>query len=367
MNPNRSCNSGVHHVASAPAWPSGSCSFHGSGSPGKPGTPRPDRTTDPRLRAAARPSLPGASVNSPRGGGWPRAGKRAELGTARGHTARGTQAPPPSLRPRLCSHFWAVEGREAGAMQSESGIVPDFEVGEEFHEEPKTYYELKSQPLKSRWVVTAGGRRGARLGAPCPTQWGEESRSSGLWDKDPVSLPGGRGRTAPAVGGPRPPGLCASGGSVQVRCGGVAGSLPPPAQVRGPWARHTGRWDRVGAGERPGEQVGEEERGNRTLSRWEGEKKSFWWTSFLKIPAGWVLGEGVLGVDWNAALMEAINSFVSPPRSRAPLGKSAPGRLQVMFPGAPPLTLPTRARRRGRVGGSGWACHLVQMKQLPGH
>ncbi|XP_038628302.1 microphthalmia-associated transcription factor isoform X3 [Tachyglossus aculeatus] len=34
-------------------------------------------------------------------------------------------------------------------MQTESGIVPDFEVGEEFHEEPKTYYELKSQPLKS--------------------------------------------------------------------------------------------------------------------------------------------------------------------------------------------------------------------------
>ncbi|XP_032377086.1 microphthalmia-associated transcription factor isoform X1 [Etheostoma spectabile] len=34
-------------------------------------------------------------------------------------------------------------------MQSESGIVPDFEVGEEFKEEPKTYYELKSQPLKN--------------------------------------------------------------------------------------------------------------------------------------------------------------------------------------------------------------------------
>ncbi|XP_039337271.1 microphthalmia-associated transcription factor isoform X3 [Mauremys reevesii] len=34
-------------------------------------------------------------------------------------------------------------------MQAESGIVADFEVGEEFHEEPKTYYELKSQPLKS--------------------------------------------------------------------------------------------------------------------------------------------------------------------------------------------------------------------------
>uniref|UniRef100_A0AAV2M014 MiT/TFE transcription factors N-terminal domain-containing protein n=1 Tax=Knipowitschia caucasica TaxID=637954 RepID=A0AAV2M014_KNICA len=35
-------------------------------------------------------------------------------------------------------------------MQSESGIVPDFESAEEeFQEEPKTYYELKSQPLKS--------------------------------------------------------------------------------------------------------------------------------------------------------------------------------------------------------------------------
>ncbi|KAM6470971.1 microphthalmia-associated transcription factor isoform 3-T3 [Liasis olivaceus] len=34
-------------------------------------------------------------------------------------------------------------------MQAESGIVPDFEVGEEFHEEPKIYYELKSQPLKN--------------------------------------------------------------------------------------------------------------------------------------------------------------------------------------------------------------------------
>ncbi|XP_054634125.1 melanocyte inducing transcription factor b isoform X2 [Dunckerocampus dactyliophorus] len=34
-------------------------------------------------------------------------------------------------------------------MQSESGIVPDFDDGEDLHEEPKTYYELKSQPLKS--------------------------------------------------------------------------------------------------------------------------------------------------------------------------------------------------------------------------
>lgn len=40
-------------------------------------------------------------------------------------------------------------------MQSESGIVPDFEVGEEFQEEPKTYYELKSTPLKNRSVCVA--------------------------------------------------------------------------------------------------------------------------------------------------------------------------------------------------------------------
>jgi len=39
-------------------------------------------------------------------------------------------------------------------MQAESGIVPDFEVGGEFQEEPKTYYELKSQPLKNRSVVS---------------------------------------------------------------------------------------------------------------------------------------------------------------------------------------------------------------------
>lgn len=35
----------------------------------------------------------------------------------------------------------------AVTMQAESGIVADFDVGEDFHEEPKTYYELKSQPL----------------------------------------------------------------------------------------------------------------------------------------------------------------------------------------------------------------------------
>lgn len=55
-------------------------------------------------------------------------------------------------------------------MQSESGIVPDFEVGEDFQDEPKTYYELKSQPLKNRsvfnmshwrWTVTFLSHAGA--------------------------------------------------------------------------------------------------------------------------------------------------------------------------------------------------------------
>ncbi|XP_070092946.1 microphthalmia-associated transcription factor isoform X4 [Equus przewalskii] len=149
MNPNRSCTSGVHHVASTPAWPSGSCSFRRSCSPGEPGMPRPDRTTDPRQRAAAGPSRPGASVNSPRWGWRPRAGEGLSSALRGGAPLGGPRPDHLPSAPGLCSHFPAVEGREAGAMQSESGIVPDFEVGEEFHEEPKTYYELKSQPLKS--------------------------------------------------------------------------------------------------------------------------------------------------------------------------------------------------------------------------
>uniref|UniRef100_A0A9L0JBN5 Melanocyte inducing transcription factor n=1 Tax=Equus asinus TaxID=9793 RepID=A0A9L0JBN5_EQUAS len=149
MNPNRSCTSRVHHVASTPAWPSGSCSFRRSCSPGEPGMPRPDRTTDPRQRAAAGPSRPGASVNSPRWGWRPRAGEGLSSALRGGAPLGGPRPDHLPSAPGLCSHFPAIEGREAGAMQSESGIVPDFEVGEEFHEEPKTYYELKSQPLKS--------------------------------------------------------------------------------------------------------------------------------------------------------------------------------------------------------------------------
>lgn len=104
-----------------------------------------------QIPGSVRPPAPpaGRECKLPAPGGR-RAGQRAEPGSARGRTLAGPR-PGNLLSARgLGSHFPAVEGREAGAMQSESGIVPDFEVGEEFHEEPKTYYELKSQPLKSR-------------------------------------------------------------------------------------------------------------------------------------------------------------------------------------------------------------------------
>lgn len=101
--------------------------------------------------SARRPAPPaGCECKLPAPGGRPRAGQRAELGTVWGRTLAGPRPRHLQSARGLSSHFRAVEGRKAGAMQSESGIVPDFEVGEEFHEEPKTYYELKSQPLKSR-------------------------------------------------------------------------------------------------------------------------------------------------------------------------------------------------------------------------
>lgn len=92
-------------------------------------------------------------------------------------------------------------------MQAESGIVPDFEVGEEFHEEPKTYYELKSQPLKSRWdrrhPAPPGGGRGApalrgRAGAAGPRA--ESGRSRALRAPPPSPSP------SPAPRGGFPPG-----------------------------------------------------------------------------------------------------------------------------------------------------------------
>ncbi|XP_071295459.1 microphthalmia-associated transcription factor isoform X2 [Agelaius tricolor] len=83
-----------------------------------------------RLTAAARP---GPALPARRGGTC--SARRAEAaGPAPGRTTS----------PRRGGRRSA-----AATMQAESGIVPDFEVGEEFHEEPKTYYELKSQPLKS--------------------------------------------------------------------------------------------------------------------------------------------------------------------------------------------------------------------------
>ncbi|XP_074861057.1 microphthalmia-associated transcription factor isoform X2 [Carettochelys insculpta] len=67
-------------------------------------------------------------------------------GRAAGRSGRAAHShtPPGSTGATRCLSL-----PEPGRMQAESGIVADFEVGEEFHEEPKTYYELKSQPLAS--------------------------------------------------------------------------------------------------------------------------------------------------------------------------------------------------------------------------
>ncbi|CAB1451717.1 unnamed protein product [Pleuronectes platessa] len=62
-----------------------------------------------------------------------------------------------SVEPGFVSLRVAPETLTSDIMQAESGIVPDFEVAEEFQEEPKTYYELKSQPLKSSRKHEAGG------------------------------------------------------------------------------------------------------------------------------------------------------------------------------------------------------------------
>ncbi|XP_039086501.1 microphthalmia-associated transcription factor isoform X2 [Hyaena hyaena] len=198
MNPNRSCNSGVHHVASAPAWPSGSCSFRGSDSPGEPGTPRPDRTTDPRLRAAARPSRAGASVNSPRRGGWPRAGERAELGTVRGRTTRGTRAPPPSLGPQALFSLASSERTGSGShavgigdragFRSRGGVSrraqnllrtqkSTSEEQVQTHLENPTKYHIQQaqrQQVKQYLSTTLANKHANQvLSLPCPSQPGD--------------------------------------------------------------------------------------------------------------------------------------------------------------------------------------------------
>lgn len=80
------------------------------------------------------------------GGGGP-ARPRGGLSAGRGGPRRCGRAGAERLRAARRSPRGSPLA--AATMQAESGIVPDFEVGEEFHEEPKTYYELKSQPLKS--------------------------------------------------------------------------------------------------------------------------------------------------------------------------------------------------------------------------
>lgn len=114
----------------------------------------------------------------------------------------------------------------------------------------------------------AGGPRASLPGA------GKAGRP-GFGTRTPCPCPGAEGVLPPAVGGR----VCRAGtrlgDSAQVLLGGAAGSPGRLAQVRGPSAGDTSCGDRVGAGERPGAQVGEEELGTRTLSQWEGGKKSF--------------------------------------------------------------------------------------------
>ncbi|XP_072305219.1 microphthalmia-associated transcription factor-like isoform X2 [Eucyclogobius newberryi] len=56
-------------------------------------------------------------------------------------------------------------------MQSESGIVPDFESAEEeFQEEPKTYYELKSQPLKNSPLESVGASKPPLCSSSVPSR-----------------------------------------------------------------------------------------------------------------------------------------------------------------------------------------------------
>uniref|UniRef100_A0A8C6WYB8 Melanocyte inducing transcription factor n=1 Tax=Neogobius melanostomus TaxID=47308 RepID=A0A8C6WYB8_9GOBI len=56
-------------------------------------------------------------------------------------------------------------------MQSESGIVPDFEGTEdEFQEEPKTYYELKSQPLKNSPSESVGASKPPLCSSSVPSR-----------------------------------------------------------------------------------------------------------------------------------------------------------------------------------------------------
>jgi len=100
-------------------------------------------------------------VGAAAGGGGGPARPRGGLSAGRGGPRRCGRAGAERLRAARRSPRGSPLA--AATMQAESGIVPDFEVGEEFHEEPKTYYELKSQPLKSRWVAAAGTR-----GTRCP-------------------------------------------------------------------------------------------------------------------------------------------------------------------------------------------------------
>lgn len=165
-------------------------------------------------------------------------------------------------------------------------------------------------------------------------------------------MPRGRGRTAPRSWGPRPPGWCASGGlrpSALRGRSGQPGTARPGEGTLGlgyQLLRPGGGW---GATRRGG---GEEQRRAGTLPRWKAGKEEFLVNPFSEDPSGLITWRGRAwgGLRRNVQ-GKRLACLLSPLRSPIPLGKPAPGRLQVRFPGAPPLTFARAAPGRGRGRG----------------
>lgn len=134
-------------------------------------------------------------------------------------------------------------------------------------------------------------------GAPRLPPWGEKSQSPGLWDKDLVPLPRGRGRTAPRSWGLARQAGAPLGASAHPPFGGSAGS--PGGRLRrgdprlGMPAAETG-W---GLGSDPAWRWGRR-RGAGRMAGGEGGKE------FLVIPSteelSGLMREGALGMDRGA-------------------------------------------------------------------
>lgn len=115
--------------------------------------------------------------------------------------------------------------------------------------------------------MTAGGRCGGRRGCLAPPTLGRGEPVAGLWDKDPVPLPRGRRQTVPRSRGLRPRDA-PLGGPAQAHFAGAVGS-PGARPGQGTLGWGYLRRGRGEAGERPGAEVGKEQRG---AGRWPGGK-----------------------------------------------------------------------------------------------